>query len=86
MNFEFSEEQLMLREQARGFLSQESPPSVTRSVLDGDTHFDANLWQKVAEAPVFLRNGGRGPAHLGHFLPKSWVDQSRPSLFRLRCI
>ena len=49
MNFEFSEEQLMLREQARGFLSQESPPSVTRSVLDGDTYFDANLWQKVAE-------------------------------------
>jgi len=49
MNFEFSEEQLMLREQARGFLSQESPPSVTRSVLNGDTHFDANLWQKVAE-------------------------------------
>jgi len=49
MNFEFSEEQLMLREQARGFLGQHCSPSVARSVLDGARNFDPDLWQKVAE-------------------------------------
>lgn len=49
MNFEFSDEQLMLREQARGFLSQHCPPSTVRHVLDSDLAYDQTLWQKVAE-------------------------------------
>lgn len=49
MNFEFSEEQLMLREQARGFLSQHCPPTKVRAVLDGEQDHDADLWQRVAE-------------------------------------
>jgi alkylation response protein AidB-like acyl-CoA dehydrogenase len=49
MNFEFSEEQDMLREQAQGFLSDHCPPSTVRKILDGEESFDAELWQKVVE-------------------------------------
>ena len=49
MDFEFSDEQELLREQARGFLTDNCPPSVVRKVLDGDADYDAELWQKVAE-------------------------------------
>ena len=49
MNFEFSDEQQLLREQARGFLTDHCPTSAVRAVLDGDQDWDAALWQKVAE-------------------------------------
>ena len=49
MNFEFSEEQLFIRDQARKFLSQESTPTVVRSVLDTDAPFQRELWQKIVE-------------------------------------
>ena len=49
MNFEFSEEQQLLREQARGFLTEHCPATAVRAVLDGDQDWDAELWQKVAE-------------------------------------
>ncbi len=49
MNFEFSEEQELLREQARGFLQQNCPPSAVRAVLEGDQGYDAELTAKIAE-------------------------------------
>ena len=49
MNFEFSDEQQLLREQARGFLTEHCPTSAVRAVLDGDHDWDAMLWQKVAD-------------------------------------
>jgi acyl-CoA dehydrogenase len=49
MNFEFSEEQLFIRDQARNFLSRECTTSVVRSVLDTDTPFARDLWQKIAD-------------------------------------
>ena len=49
MNFEFSEEQQMLREQARGFLSEHCTTAVVRAVLDGDSGWDQALWQKIAD-------------------------------------
>lgn len=49
MNFEFSEEQNMLREQARGFLSDACSMKVVRAALESDQPFDPALWQKVAE-------------------------------------
>ena len=49
MNFEFSEEQNMLREQAQGFLASNCSMAVVRRVLDGDEQYAADLWQKVAE-------------------------------------
>jgi len=49
MNFEFSEEQLMLREQARGFLGQQCPPGKVRAVLDGSQDYDPELWRGIAD-------------------------------------
>jgi alkylation response protein AidB-like acyl-CoA dehydrogenase len=49
MNFEFSEEQNLLREQAQGFLADNSPPSVARRVLEAGADYDEGLWQKVAD-------------------------------------
>ena len=49
MNFEFSDEQNLLREQARGFLAEHCPMSKVRTVLDGEQSADLELWQKIAE-------------------------------------
>ena len=49
MNFEFSEEQILLREQVRGFLTDHCPMSAVRKILEGDESFDAELWQKIIE-------------------------------------
>ena len=49
MNFEFSEEQNLLREQARGFLGEHCPMTKVRAVLDGDQPTDRELWAKIAE-------------------------------------
>ena len=49
MNFEFSEEQDLLREQAQGFLNDNSPLSVVRRVLGSEEPYDADLWQKIVE-------------------------------------
>lgn len=49
MNFEFSEEQNLLREQAQGFLADNCPAAVTRAVLEGETDYDQDLWRKIAE-------------------------------------
>ena len=49
MNFEFSDEQNLLREQATGFLQDNCPPSAVRAILEGDASYDAELWKKIAE-------------------------------------
>ena len=49
MNFEFSEEQNLLREQARGFLQDNCPPSAVRKVLESDAEYDADLWRKIID-------------------------------------
>ena len=49
MNFEFSDEQNLLREQALGFLQEHCPMSRVRAVLDGDAAYDAELWTQIAE-------------------------------------
>ena len=49
MNFEFGEEQNMLREQARGFLADNCSMKVVREALESDKPFSPELWQKVAE-------------------------------------
>lgn len=49
MNFEFSEEQNLLREQAQSFLKDHCSLKAVRAVLDGDQPFDQGLWQKVSE-------------------------------------
>ncbi len=49
MNFEFSEEQLFIRDQARNFLAQECTTAVVRKVLDSPEAFDRDLWQKIVD-------------------------------------
>lgn len=49
MNFEFSEEQLFIRDQARNFLGQECTASQVRKVLDSSDSFDRGLWRKIVE-------------------------------------
>ena len=49
MNFEFSEEQLFIRDQARNFLSQESTVEVVRNVLDGQQSYHQELWQQIVD-------------------------------------
>ena len=49
MNFEFSDEQNLLRDQAQGFLGDNCAPAVVRGVLEGASDYDQELWQKVTE-------------------------------------
>ncbi len=49
MNFEFSDDQLLLREQSRGFLAEFCPRKVVRAVIDGESNWDRNLWRRVVE-------------------------------------
>lgn len=49
MNFEFNDEQNLLRDQARGFLAGNCPPAVVRRVLEGDELYAEDLWGKIAE-------------------------------------
>ncbi len=49
MNFEFSPEQLQLRDVARRFLEERSPSSAVRAVMEGDAAYDKALWAGFAE-------------------------------------
>ncbi len=50
MNFDFSEEQFLLRDQAKKFLGDRSSPDVVRAVLeDDDKSYDETLWREMAE-------------------------------------
>ena len=49
MNFDFSDDLKQLRDQARRFLAEQSPPKVVRQVLEGGEHHAAALWKAMAE-------------------------------------
>jgi acyl-CoA dehydrogenase len=49
MNFEFSDELLQLRDQARRFLADRCPPSVPRRILETAEPYAAELWRAIAE-------------------------------------
>jgi acyl-CoA dehydrogenase len=44
MNFDFSDEQKQLRDQARRFFTEQCPPSAVRAILDGPEAFDRKLY------------------------------------------
>ena len=69
MNFEFSEEQELLREQARGFLKDNCSMQVVRDALESDGPFNADLWKGVAElgwtaVAIPERFGGLGMSYV----------------------
>ncbi len=49
MNFEFSEEQNLLREQAQSFLADKCPLTAVRRVLDGEQPNDAQVWRGMVD-------------------------------------
>ena len=49
MNFDFSEDSKLLREQAQRFLREQCTPKVVRHVLEGHTPYGFALWQAMAE-------------------------------------
>jgi len=49
MNFEFSDDQKALGEQARRYLADKCPTSAVRAILEGPEPYDKALWKGLAE-------------------------------------
>ena len=69
MNFDFPDELKQLRDEARRFLTEQCPTSVTRRILEGPEPYDRALWQAMAEmgwngAAIPEEFGGVGLGHL----------------------
>ena len=69
MNFDFSDDQKQLRDQARRFLTEKSPPKAVRQVLEGKAPYDRELWKGFAElgflgVAIPEEFGGTGAGHL----------------------
>lgn len=48
MNFDFSDEQKQLRDQARRYLAEKCPSKAVRAVLEGSAPYDRDLWRGLA--------------------------------------
>ncbi len=69
MNFDFSDEQKQMRDEARKFLTEKCPPKAVREVLDGKATYDKELWKGLAEmgflgVAIPEAFGGAGAGHL----------------------
>ena len=69
MNFEFNDDQRMLREQVRRFLKDNSTPQVVRKTLENKQAYDRDLWNQFASmgwlgAAIPENLGGAGLSHL----------------------
>lgn len=49
MNFDFSNEQKMLKDQARKFLQDQCSSTVVRQVLEGEMEYASHVWQEMAQ-------------------------------------
>lgn len=49
MNFEFSDDQNQLRDQAQAFLSDKCSTAVVRKVLESDQSYDSELWEAIGQ-------------------------------------
>src|SRR5204863_9704905 len=69
MNFDFSDDQKQMRDQARKFLTEKCSPKAVRVVLDGKAPYDKELWKGLAEmgflgVAIPEDFGGAGAGHL----------------------
>jgi alkylation response protein AidB-like acyl-CoA dehydrogenase len=69
MNFDFSDDQKQLRDEARRFLSEKCPPKAVREVIDGKAPYDRELWKGLADmgflgVAIPEAFGGSGAGHL----------------------
>jgi acyl-CoA dehydrogenase len=49
MNFDFSDDQKMLKDQAHKFLSEKCTTKTVRKVFESSEHFDRSLWKAIGE-------------------------------------
>ena len=47
MNFDFSDDQKMLKDQARKFLTEKCPTKVVRKILESSEPYDKALWKEL---------------------------------------
>jgi alkylation response protein AidB-like acyl-CoA dehydrogenase len=69
MNFDFSDDQKQLRDEARKFLAEKCPREAVRAVLDGKAPYDRDLWKGLAGmgflgVAIPESYGGAGAGHL----------------------
>jgi alkylation response protein AidB-like acyl-CoA dehydrogenase len=69
MNFDFSDDQKQLRDEARRFLTEKCPPKAVREVIDGKASYDRELWKGLADmgflgVAIPEAFGGSGAGHL----------------------
>lgn len=69
MNFDFSDEQKQLRDEARRFLSENCTPKHVRAILEGKDAYDRALWKGLADLGLIgvaipEEYGGAGAGHL----------------------
>jgi alkylation response protein AidB-like acyl-CoA dehydrogenase len=69
MNFDFSDDQKQLRDEARKYLAEKCSPKAVREVLDGNAPYDKELWKGLAEmgflgVAIPEEFGGAGAGHL----------------------
>jgi alkylation response protein AidB-like acyl-CoA dehydrogenase len=69
MNFDFSDDQRLLREQATRFLDEQASPAAVRAILEGDAPYDRTLWSNMAElgwmgTTIPEEYGGVGLSHV----------------------
>src|SRR3978361_1367318 len=69
MNFDFSDDQKQLRDEARKYLAEKCSPKAVREVLDGKASYDKGLWKGLAEmgflgVAIPEAFGGAGAGHL----------------------
>ena len=86
MNFDYSDEQKQLKEEARRFLTKECPSAKVRDLLaPGAAGWDPALWAAVAQhgwlgAAIPEEFGGLGLPVAGHvWTEKSWGYRNMPS-------
>jgi alkylation response protein AidB-like acyl-CoA dehydrogenase len=70
MNFDFSDDLNLLRDETRKFLAAQCPTRAVRRILEREAPFDRALWQRVAEmgwlgAAVPEAHGGSALGHEG---------------------
>ncbi|MBR0691935.1 acyl-CoA dehydrogenase family protein [Bradyrhizobium lablabi] len=69
MNFDFSDEQKQMRDEARKFLAEKCSAKAVRAVLDGKATYDKDLWKGLGEmgflgVAIPEKFGGAGAGHL----------------------
>lgn len=69
MNFDFSDDQKLLKDQARKFLTEKCTTKTVRKVFEGSDGYDATLWKQIADmgwmgTAIPEEHGGLGLGYL----------------------